>query len=127
MRAVLWRCSPTGNAMFEATQSVAGVSLDLLGSGLIELLRLQREIQQSLASEFMATRDSTGLLRPTVLMVMAFAFGAVHAVTPGHGKSVVMSYFLGQGGAARRGLAMSIKVIATHVLSAIALVTVTTF
>jgi nickel/cobalt transporter (NicO) family protein len=75
----------------------------------------------------MAARDSTGLLRPTLLMAMAFAFGAVHAVTPGHGKSIVVSYFLGQGGAARRGLAMSAKVILTHVLSAIALVTATTF
>ena len=113
--------------MFEATQPVAGVSLDLLGSGLIKLLRLQREIQRSLASEFMATRESTGLLRPTLLMAMAFAFGAVHAATPGHGKSIVVSYFLGQGGVARRGIAMSAKVIATHVLSAIALVTATTF
>jgi nickel/cobalt transporter (NicO) family protein len=113
--------------MFEATQPVAGVSLDLLGTGLIKLLRLQREIQRSLASEFMATRDSTGLLRPTLLMAMAFAFGAVHAATPGHGKSIVMSYFLGQGGVARRGVTMSAKVIVTHVLSAIALVTATTF
>ena len=113
--------------MFEATQSVAGVSLDLLSAGLIELLRLQREIQRRLASEFMAARESAGLLRPTLLMAMAFAFGAVHAATPGHGKSIVMSYFLGQGGVARRGLAMSAKVIATHVLSAIALVTATTF
>jgi ABC-type nickel/cobalt efflux system permease component RcnA len=113
--------------MFEATQSVAGVSLDLLSSGLIKLLRLQREIQRSLASKFMATRESTGLLRPTLLMAMAFAFGAVHAATPGHGKSIVMSYFLGQGGVAHRGVTMSAKVIATHVLSAIALVTATTF
>jgi nickel/cobalt transporter (NicO) family protein len=113
--------------MFEAMQPMAGVSLDLLGSGLIKVLRLQREIQRSLASEFMATRDSAGLLRPTLLMAMAFAFGAVHAVTPGHGKSVVVSYFLGQGGVAQRGLAMSAKVILTHVLSAIALLTATTF
>jgi nickel/cobalt transporter (NicO) family protein len=60
-------------------------------------------------------------------MAMAFAFGAVHAATPGHGKSIVMSYFLGQGGVAHRGVTMSAKVIATHVLSAIALVTATTF
>jgi nickel/cobalt transporter (NicO) family protein len=126
MRVVLVAAVRPGG-MFEATQAVAGVSLDLLGTGLIKLLRLQREIQRSLASEFMATRDSTGLLRPTLLMAMAFAFGAVHAATPGHGKSIVMSYFLGQGGVARRGVTMSAKVIVTHVLSAIALVTATTF
>src|SRR5918995_3405761 len=91
------------------------------------LLDLQRQIQQSLADEFRAARESSSALRPLVLMGMAFAFGAVHAVTPGHGKSVVASYFLGQGAAPRRGLTMSTKVIATHVLSAIVLVLPATF
>ena len=113
--------------MFETTQPVAGVSLDLLGSGLIKLLRLQREIQRSVASEFMATRSSADLLRPTLFMAMAFTFGAVHAVTPGHGKPVMVSYFLGQGGAVQRGIAMSAKVIVTHVVSAIVLVIATMF
>jgi nickel/cobalt transporter (NicO) family protein len=40
---------------------------------------------------------------------------------------VVASYFLGQGAAPRRGLTMSAKVIATHVLSAILLVLAATF
>ena len=91
------------------------------------LLDLQRQIQQSLAHEFRAARESSSALRSLVLMSMAFAFGAVHAVTPGHGKSVVASYFLGQGAAPRRGLTMSAKVIATHVLSAIFLVLAATF
>lgn len=115
-----------GSVMFEAAQPVAGISLDLLGSALVKLLRLQREVQRGLAGEFLAIRDGAGLLRATLLVATAFAFGAVHAMTPGHGKSIVMSYFLGHGGVAPRGLAMSAKVIATHVLSAIVLVTATT-
>jgi ABC-type nickel/cobalt efflux system permease component RcnA len=91
------------------------------------VLDLQRQIQRSLAQEFRAAHESGSAFGPLVLMAMAFAFGAVHAVTPGHRKAVVASYFLGQGAAAHRGLTMSAKVIATHVLSAIALVTVTTF
>jgi nickel/cobalt transporter (NicO) family protein len=112
--------------VLDVAPPAAGASLDLLSAGLIKLMRLQREIQRGLASEFLASRDSVGLLRPALLMAMAFVFGAVHATTPGHGKSIVMSYFLGQGGIAHRGIAMSAKVIATHVLSAIALVTLTT-
>lgn len=73
---LICRCGPTGSAISETRRVVAGVSLDLLDSGLIELLRLQREIQRSL-SEFL--HESTGLLRPTLLMATAFAFGAVHA------------------------------------------------
>jgi ABC-type nickel/cobalt efflux system permease component RcnA len=70
---------------------------------------------------------ATSAIGPLVLMGTAFAFGAVHAATPGHGKSVVASYFLGQGGVPRHGLTMSAKVIATHVLSAIVLVLAATF
>lgn len=91
------------------------------------LLELQREIQRSLASEFRIAGDDGSALGVIVLMTMAFAFGAVHAVTPGHGKSVVAAYFLGQGAAPRRGLIMSAKVIVTHVLSAILLVLAATF
>lgn len=116
-----------------STVSVLGTTLGPLAASVDlhdatrALLDLQRQIQQSLAHEFRAARESSSALRSLVLMSMAFAFGAVHAVTPGHGKSVVASYFLGQGAAPRRGLTMSAKVIATHVLSAIILVLAATF
>jgi ABC-type nickel/cobalt efflux system permease component RcnA len=67
------------------------------------------------------------VLSPLVLILTAFTFGAVHAVTPGHGKSVVASYFFGQNGTPRRGLIISAKVIATHVLSSVVLVLAATF
>jgi ABC-type nickel/cobalt efflux system permease component RcnA len=116
-----------GAAMSDRLPDLAAVYVDLLRDATRGLLELQREIQWSLASEFRAARESTSALGPLMLMSMAFAFGAVHAVTPGHGKSVVASYFLGQSGPARRGLTMSAKVIATHVLSAIVLVLAATF
>jgi nickel/cobalt transporter (NicO) family protein len=102
-------------------------SSDLLRDAMHALLGLQREIQRSLATEFRAAHESSSAWSPLVLMGMAFAFGAVHALTPGHGKSVVASYFLGQDAVPRRGVTMSAKVIATHVLSAIALVLAATF
>ena len=109
------------------TLGSSAAPFDLLHDAMRALLGLQREIQRSLASEFRAAHESSSALSSLVLMGMAFAFGAVHAVTPGHGKSVVASYFLGQGAAPRRGLTMSAKVIATHVLSAILLVLAATF
>lgn len=108
--------------MFDGTLMVAMTASDLLRGAMRGLLDLQREVQQSLASEFRATGQGGSAFGPLTLMSMAFAFGALHAVTPGHGKSVVASYFLGQAATARRGLTMSAKVIATHVLSAIVLV-----
>jgi nickel/cobalt transporter (NicO) family protein len=119
---------PVGSAVpvLGTTVGTATASFDL-PDATRALLDLQRQIQQSLAHEFRAARESTSAMVPLVLMGMAFAFGAVHAVTPGHGKSVVASYFLGQGAAPCRGLTMSAKVIGTHVLSAIVLVLAATF
>ena len=117
----------SGTVMLDGSPGFSAAPLDLLRDATRGLLGLQREIQRSLASEFRAARESTSALGPLVLMWMAFAFGAVHAVTPGHGKSVVASYFLGQGAAPRRSLTMSAKVIATHVLSSIVLVLAATF
>jgi nickel/cobalt transporter (NicO) family protein len=111
----------------ENFSEVALALADLVRATTRGLLQLQRQIQESLAGEFRAAHQSSSAFGPLVLMAIAFAFGAVHAVTPGHGKAVVASYFLGQGAAPYRGLTMSAKVIATHVLSAIVLVLAATF
>jgi hypothetical protein len=81
----------------DSFQGLSAAYFDLIRHAMRALLGLQREIQRSLASEFRAAHESHSRFAPLVLMSMAFAFGAVHAVTPGHGKSVVASYFLGQG------------------------------
>jgi ABC-type nickel/cobalt efflux system permease component RcnA len=116
-----------GVVVLDGVREFSVASFNLLRDAIRGLLSLQHEIQRSLASEFRAAYGSTSVLSPIVLILTAFAFGAVHAVTPGHGKSVVASYFLGQSGAPRRGFIMSAKVIATHVLSAIVLVLAATF
>jgi len=84
-------------------------------------------VQQSLASEFHGARENASGAALGSVLGLAFVFGAVHAVTPGHGKSIVASYFLGRAAHPPRGLVMSLKLIGTHVLSAILLVLVVGF
>jgi nickel/cobalt exporter len=55
-------------------------------------------------------------------LLIAFAYGALHTLGPGHGKAVVISYFVGTGGSMRRGLVMGIRIAAMHVLSAVVVV-----
>lgn len=47
-------------------------------------------------------------------MVAAFGFGALHALGPGHGKSVVAAYLVGTRGTPRHALALGVTVTATH-------------
>jgi ABC-type nickel/cobalt efflux system permease component RcnA len=55
-------------------------------------------------------------------LLIAFAYGALHTLGPGHGKAVVISYFVGAGGSMRRGLVMGARIAVVHVLSAVVVV-----
>jgi nickel/cobalt exporter len=55
-------------------------------------------------------------------MAAAVLFGAVHALMPGHGKTVLVSYHLGQPGKVREGLANGAILALTHVGLALVLV-----
>jgi nickel/cobalt exporter len=55
-------------------------------------------------------------------LLIAFAYGALHTLGPGHGKAVVISYFVGAGGSLRRGLVMGTRIAVMHVLSAVVVV-----
>ena len=70
-------------------------------------------------------RDSSGPLWTGLLI--AFIYGVVHTLGPGHGKAVVVSYFVGHGGSFGRGLKMGTQIAVFHVLSAILVVWVTDF
>lgn len=65
--------------------------------------------------------QTTGLAGLPSMLVTALGFGMLHALLPGHGKSVLTSYYAGDGGW-RGALASSTILIVTHVGSAVALV-----
>ena len=57
-----------------------------------------------------------------VAMAAAILFGAVHALMPGHGKIVLISYHLGQSSRPRTAFANGAILALTHVGLAVALV-----
>src|SRR5215213_4331130 len=83
------------------------------------LVRVQGWIQGSLSaalSGFAASRDWTLL---AALLPMGIVFGAVHALTPGHGKTVLASYLVGSRLAGLRSIAVAGALALTHVGSAV--------
>ena len=60
-------------------------------------------------------------------ILVAFGYGLVHTLGPGHGKAVVISYFVGDDGSFRKGIAMGVMIAITHVLSSIIVVLVMDF
>lgn len=60
-------------------------------------------------------------------LLVAFWFGAGHALSPGHGKTVVAAYLVGSRGTARHALILGLTVTATHTAGVFALGLVTLY
>jgi nickel/cobalt transporter (NicO) family protein len=56
-----------------------------------------------------------------VALVLAFGFGALHALGPGHGKMLMAAYLVGAGGRARHAIAVAGSVAVMHTASVLAL------
>lgn len=76
------------------------------------LASLQAGILRNLAAELRAGGLGTA--------VLAFLLGALHALTPGHGKLALGTYFLGQEVRVVRGLRVTLSAALLHVLSGFA-------
>lgn len=86
-----------------------------------QLIALQRWIYSALSADlvsFAATRDWFAL---AAVLPAAILFGAIHALTPGHGKSILASYLLGSRLAALRAFLVAAVLALTHVGSAVLL------
>jgi nickel/cobalt transporter (NicO) family protein len=63
-------------------------------------------------------------LTPLVLalsLVLAFGFGALHALGPGHGKTITAAYLVGQNARARQAAAVGVAVALMHTASVLGL------
>jgi nickel/cobalt transporter (NicO) family protein len=58
-------------------------------------------------------------------LLAAFAWGAMHALSPGHGKTMVAAYLVGTRGTARHAVALGAIVTLTHTIGVFALGVVT--
>ena len=70
----------------------------VFSDGVAELARFsadyQRRIQQSLSTSLRDIKSGSGSLALWTLIAVCFGYGVVHTLGPGHGKAVVVAYFL---------------------------------
>jgi nickel/cobalt transporter (NicO) family protein len=60
-----------------------------------------------------------------VLLLASLAWGALHALSPGHGKAMVAAYLVGTRGTARHAVALGATVTVTHTIGVFALGVIT--
>lgn len=59
-------------------------------------------------------RSIAGHTSVVVVLLVAVLLGAAHAAAPGHGKTVMAAYLVGQGGRLRHAIIIGLSVTATH-------------
>ncbi len=75
------------------------------------------------AGVFSEAASGQGVL--AFLLLAAFAWGAIHALSPGHGKGMVAAYLVGTRGTARHAVGLGVAVTVTHTIGVFALGVVT--
>jgi ABC-type nickel/cobalt efflux system permease component RcnA len=77
-------------------------------------------------TEIVAARE-TGLTLVLLAGVVAMGLGALHALEPGHGKTIVAAYLVGARGTARHALVLGLVVTASHTVGVYLLGAVTLY
>jgi len=76
-----------------------------------------------LGGDVMAIFSARDLTPPIVLVaiLLAAGLGALHAISPGHGKTVMAAYLVGSRGSVRHALGLGLTVTISHTLGVLAL------
>src|SRR5581483_4260284 len=83
-----------------------------------------RAVADSGFARLIARSSLGGWFLPLALAI-AFFWGAAHALSPGHGKSIITAYLVGSRGSARHAVALGATVTVTHTIGVFALGLVT--
>ena len=86
------------------------------------ILDFQRRANAEIATHMTAIERGDDLGAFFLGLAIAFACGVIHAFGPGHGKFVIVSYFLGREVRVARGVVMAAQVAIVHVIAAVIIV-----
>lgn len=84
-----------------------------------ELSDVRDSSGEGFASVFEDAASGEGVL--LFLLLAALGWGALHALSPGHGKGMVAAYLAGTRGTARHAVALGVTVTVTHTVGVFAL------
>lgn len=82
----------------------------------------QRDVNRAINDRLMAIKRGNDQSALWSGLVIAFLYGVFHALGPGHGKTVVVGYFLGRQARPWRGVGMAGWIALSHVVGAVVIV-----
>ncbi|HAR63391.1 MAG: hypothetical protein DKM50_08850 [Candidatus Margulisiibacteriota bacterium] len=89
-----------------------------------KIFDIQNDMKSQLSSLIRDIRDGGSKKSLLIILVLSFGYGMVHALGPGHGKTIACSYFLSTESRYRKGALLGNAVSFLHTLSAVIVVVV---
>ncbi|GAB6057586.1 nickel/cobalt transporter [Desulfonatronum parangueonense] len=83
----------------------------------------QRDLRQKMTTYSRQIQETPFGRATWQLMALSLLYGIIHALGPGHGKSIVCSYFLSRRGTIKQALVFGNAITAMHIFSAVVIVT----
>jgi nickel/cobalt exporter len=113
------RCEAQGNPFFDSP-APAAPSFSMPTPRLQALIDAQRTLREVLADA--VDRSAYGGRGVPALLVLAFAYGLLHALGPGHRKVALAAYFLARPARPLQGVAAGVSVALLHAAAAVAII-----
>ncbi|SDZ77979.1 ABC-type nickel/cobalt efflux system, permease component RcnA [Desulfuromusa kysingii] len=116
-----WANPPVVLSSFSARQ---GSPTEYVGSGSglqVQIAQLQKQLKSKMTDLSRTLRQGDKSVI-SWLLGLAFLYGVIHAIGPGHGKAVIASYLLAHGGSPWRGVVIGAIGAMLHGFSAIVVV-----
>jgi nickel/cobalt exporter len=86
------------------------------------VLDKQQSLQRTLAMSVKSLKTNNPIHGAITLAVLSFVYGVLHAVGPGHGKTIISSYVVANEQTVRRGVIISFIAAGLQALTAVVLV-----
>ena len=97
-------------------------SSNVFTEGFRKLIDLQKQLSGEIAKNIRAIKYDESRDVLWVALGIAFLYGVIHSVGPGHGKTIIATYFVSRDASILKGFLMGIQMAVVHVASAIVIV-----
>ena len=105
-----------------ALETGDGSGIALIDSAWHTLIEFQHQVNAGVAIHMRALETGNSFAAFFLGLGVAFLYGMLHALGPGPGKFVIMSYFMGREVYVLRGLVMAVQMAVVHVIAAVVIV-----
>ena len=102
------------------TGGTTGIAL--IDNTWLSLIEFQYQVNTEIAIRMKALETGGSFTALLFALGGAFVYGMAHALGPGHGKFVIVSYFMGREVHVLRGLIMALQMAVVHVIAAVVIV-----